>query len=332
MNVRSLLVLSILAILASPFTPPQHLLADDTTATKTAAETVKKKDAAAKVAADQKDSDKEPADKQSAKKDADKKSELKFLRVNKNGKKPLSLQTAVVTYKSEVPEHAGVEVALIGAVHIGEKSYYDELNKLFKNYDALLYEMVSDPNQGVPKEGERGASPISAVQVGMKEMLELRFQLDDIDYTQANFVHADMSPEEFFESMKKRKEGVFQMLLRSVGSGLAMQGAGKSNDIDMLSAMFSENRALGMKRALADQFESMDGQMAALEGNDGRSTLITERNAKAFEVLAREIKAGKKKLGIFYGAGHLKDMHERLVNDYKMTPTETQWLDAWDLK
>jgi hypothetical protein len=258
--------------------------------------------------------------------------ELKFVRVVKKNKQPQALQTAVVTYKSELPEYAGIEIALIGAIHIGDKSYYDELNTLFKKYDALLYEMVADPHQGVPSAEERGTSPVSAVQVGMKDMLDLKFQLDEVDYKPANFVHADMSPEEFFESMKKRKEGVLQMMLRSIGSGLAMQGAGKSKDLDVLSAMFSENRAQNMKRALADQFEMMEGQMAALQGNDGRSTLITERNAKAFEVLAREIKAGKKKLGVFYGAGHLKDMHERLVNQYKMAPAETLWLDAWDLK
>ena len=64
----------------------------------------------------------------------------------------------------------------------------------------------------------------------------------------------------------------------------------------------------------------------------GKSTLITERNAKAFLVLDREIESGKKKFGIFYGAGHLKDMHKRLVEDYGMQPTKTEWLDAWDLK
>ncbi len=300
----------LLSITAFVWIPAGQLWADDKPAAKTA-------DAPGQV------------DKNSATTDTP---ELKFVRVLKQGKQPQSLQTAVVTYKSDSSEYAGVEVTLIGAVHIAEKAYYEELNKLFKSYDALLYEMVSDPKQRVPSQDERGTSPVSAVQVGMKDMLQLKFQLDEVDYKPANFVHADMSPEEFFESMKKRKEGVLQMLLRSVGSGLAMQGAGKANDLDMLSAMFSENRAQGMKRVLADQFEMMDGQMAALQGEDGRSTLITERNAKAFAVLSREIKAGKKKLGIFYGAGHLEDMHKRLVDDYRMQPVETRWLDAWDLK
>ena len=260
------------------------------------------------------------------------KGEIKFVRVSKEATSPLALQTAVVKYKSDSKETEGVEVTLIGAVHIAEKSYYENLNKLFTEYDALLYEMVSDPHQGVPAPSERGSSPISYVQVGMKDMLNLTFQLDEVDYKAKNFVHADMSPEEFFDSMNKRKEGVFKMFLRSVGSGLAMQGAGKSNDLDVLAAMMSSNRSKGLKRALAEQFEMMDGQMAALQGEDGRSTLITERNAKAFKVLGQEIKAGKKKIGIFYGAGHLEDMHQRLLDQYRMEPVETTWMDAWDLK
>ncbi len=275
------------------------------------------------------------SDKEDAKADSKKtkKEKLKFVRVAKDdNKKPLALQTAVVTYKSDSQETAGVEVTLIGAVHIAEKSYYEDLNEQFKKYDVLLYEMVMDPSQGVPEANERGSSPISSVQVGMKDMLELSFQLDEVDYKAKNFVHADMTPEEMFESMNKRKESVFKMLLRSVGSGLAMQGSGKSNDLDVISAMLSDDRAQGMKRAMAEQFEMMDGQMAALQGDDGRSTLITERNAKAFQVLRDQIKAGKKKIGIFYGAGHFEDMHQRLIDEYRMQQVETTWMDAWDLK
>ena len=264
---------------------------------------------------------------------ADKKAdELKFVRVTKDDKKkPLALQTAVVTYKSDSKETEGVEVTLIGAVHIAEKAYFADLNEQFKNYDALLYEMVAPPN-AVPEPQERGASPVSSVQVGMKDMLELSFQLDEIDYKAKNFVHADMTPEEMFESMNKRKESVFKMMLRSIGSGLAQQGSGQSSDLDVISAMMSDDRALALRRAMAAQFEKMDGQMAAIEGDDGRSTLITERNAKAFEVLREQIKAGKKKIAIFYGAGHLEDMNQRLIDDFRMQPVETKWMDAWDLK
>ncbi len=299
----------------------------------------KEKDAAAKDTAtktkdDQTAKEKTPAAETTKAKPRNRnKSGLKFVRVLREDKKtPVALQTAVVTYTSDLPELKGVSVTLIGAVHIAEASYYSELNNLFKSYDVLLYEMVTDPKVGVPQPEERGSSPVSSVQMGMKDLLGLTFQLDEVDYKAPNFVHADMSPEEFFESMKQRKEGLMQILLRSIGSGIAMQGAGKSNDIDLLSAMMSKDRPAAMKRALADQFEQMDGQMAALQGDDGRSTLITERNAKAFEVLDQQIKSGKKNLAIFYGAGHLEDMHQRLTKDYKMQVKETKWMNAWDLQ
>ncbi len=253
-----------------------------------------------------------------------------FVRVFKPGGVAKALQTAVATYRR--PSDAdGVEVVLIGAVHIGEPAYYHKLNELFKSYDALLYELVADPETGLPDPEERGISPISTIQVGMKDSLQLTFQLDEIDYEASNFVHADMTPKEFFHTLDARKEGVLQMFFRSLGSGIAMQSSGKGGDVGLLAALVSGDRPKGLRRAFAEQMQMMDGQMAALTGEDGKSTLITERNAKAFEVLDREIKNGKKKLGIFYGAGHLKDMHQRLIDDYGMELVETQWLDAWEL-
>ena len=121
------------------------------------------------------------------------------------------------------------------------------------------------------------------------------------------------------------------MFFRSLGSGIAMQSAGKGGDVGLLAALVSSDRPKGLRRAFAEQMQMMDGQMAALTCEDGKSTLITERNAKAFQVLDREIKAGKKKLGVFYGAGHLKDMHQRLIDNYGMEQVEVRWLDAWEL-
>ncbi len=255
-----------------------------------------------------------------------------FMRVEKDGKKPQALQTAVVTYRApEGDDGEPVEVTLIGAVHIAESTYYSRLNQLFRNYDSLLFEMVMDPEMGIPEPEDRGVSPVSTIQVGMKDMLDLSFQLDEIDYSAKNFVHADMTPQEFFTTMKSRNEGVMQLLLRSMGASLAMQSSGKGSDLEVITALMS-NDSKALRRAFAEQIEMADGQMAALTGKDGKSTLITERNAKAFEVLDSEIAAGKKKLGVFYGAGHLKDMDKRLREKYGMKIVENEWLDAWDLR
>src|SRR5438132_13552704 len=64
--------------------------------------------------------------------------DIKFLRFVEDGHSGGRLETAVVTYRNE----AGVTVRLVGAVHIGEKSYYEGLNDTFRGDDAVLYELV----------------------------------------------------------------------------------------------------------------------------------------------------------------------------------------------
>ena len=69
--------------------------------------------------------------------------------------------------------------------------------------------------------------------------------------------------------------------------------------------------------ALAQQFENVETLMVGFNGPDG-STLITERNKVALAVLADELKKGRTQIGVFYGAGHLSDMQERLADDFSL--------------
>ena len=265
----------------------------------------------------------------------EKKEQLKFIRVNRDEKnRPLSLDTAICTYVPADGKNEGLVVELVGAVHIGEKEYYQDLNKLFKTYDVLLYELVAEAGTRIPKGGrkEGGASALSSFQVGLQKMLELEFQLNAIDYTPKNFVHADMSPEEFAKSMKARGESWMKMYFRMMGASMAMQAKQQgTSDADLLLALFSENRAYALRQVMAEQFDQPGGGgLAVLDGKNG-STIITERNKKAFEVLKKEIAAGHKKIGIFYGAGHLRDMDERMIKEFGMKRTDLRWKVAWKL-
>jgi hypothetical protein len=260
----------------------------------------------------------------------------KFIRIRRGEDgTPLALETAIVRYVP-VDGDRKVAVDLIGAVHVGDQAYYDALNKRFADYDVLLFELVAPPGAKIPKGGRNGRSsghPVGAMQDGLKSVLDLEHQLDKIDYTAENFVHADMSPDEFSKTMEDRGESFMQMFFRLMGQGAAQQASGGgSNDLGMLLALFSKDRATKMKIAMAEQFENLEGQMAAFDGPEG-STIITERNRKAFEVLDKQIKDGKKRIGVFYGAGHLPDMEERLVRDFKLKRDgDEQWVEAWSLR
>jgi hypothetical protein len=228
-----------------------------------------------------------------------------------------------------------LKVDLVAAVHVGEASYYRKLNKIFKDYDALLYELVAPEGTRIPKGGGGAArsSPVGALQGGMTSILGLAFQLENIDYTKDNFVHADLSPTEFSESMKARGESFMQMFFRMMGQAMAQQSHDPtgSSDMKLLMALFSEDRDLKLKRILAEQFEDLEVSMAALEGPDG-STLITERNKRALEVLAKQIKAGKRNVGIFYGAGHLPGIERDLIEDFGLKRSKIRWIEAWNLR
>ncbi|HEX4131981.1 MAG TPA: hypothetical protein VHZ24_18255 [Pirellulales bacterium] len=254
-----------------------------------------------------------------------------FLRVlrDKNDR-PLEMQTAIVRY-SKPGDKSGLHVDLIGAVHIGDAAYYARLNKQFKRYDALLYELVAPEEHRVPDPKKGGSShPIGMMQKGLKEMLELAFQLDCIDYRKPNFVHADMSPDEFSKSMEDRGESIWTMIFRAMGQSIATQSKGGTNDMQLLMALFDPNRAMALKRAMAEQFEDLEQATGIFGGPEG-STIITERNKVALDVLKQEIAAGKKNLGIFYGAAHLPDMEKRLESDFGLKRRRVTWITAWDL-
>lgn len=265
-----------------------------------------------------------------------KKASADFMRIRKDHRgRDVALETSITRYEVTTEKGERITVDLIGAVHIGEKAYFQNLNERFENYESMLYELVAPegtviPKGGGPREGVP-TNPIAALQVGMKAALGLEFQLEHIDYTKKNFIHADMTPEEFSESMVSNDESISKYAARAIGQSMAMQAAGKGGDsMGMLFAMFSKNKELRMRRAFAKQIQNMEAGMVVFKGKDG-STIIDHRNAKCMKVLESEIAAGKRNIAIFYGAGHLPDMQRRLTSDFKMKRGGQVWLEAWSL-
>jgi len=260
----------------------------------------------------------------------------KFLRIRRDDdKQPLALETSVTHYVSKPGRDPSIQVDLIGAVHVGEHQYYDQLNELFKSYDVVLYELVAPEGTRVVSGQQRaGRNPVSFLQNVMKDVLKLEFQLDRIDYSRPNLVHADMSPTEFSQSMKDRGESFVTLFLRLLADSLAIQAKqgneGAGTDIELLVALLAKDRAYRLKRIMAEQFENMEVQMSSLSGPKG-STLITERNKKAMDVLRNQIQQGKRRMAIFYGAGHLSDMERRLVADFGLQKDSQRWLVAWSI-
>lgn len=257
-----------------------------------------------------------------------------FIRISKgDNNKAKALETSVVRFEGQPgTAYEGRIVDLFGVVHIGQKEYYDEIDRLLATYDVVLYELVAPDGTRIrPEDLKERRSVLASMQTGMKDMLNLEYQLEHIDYMAENFRHADMSPEEFVADMDSRGDGLWKMAARMMGAGLASQQAGDGS-AGLLIALMSDNRAMLMKQALAKQLVDVDVAMAGLDDASGENTLIKGRNRKAFEVLKEELDAGKKTVSVFYGAGHLDDMAKRLEEDFGMKSKSTKWLQAWDLQ
>jgi hypothetical protein len=255
------------------------------------------------------------------------------LRVTRDKNKvPVALEAAIVQFAPASGARTPT-VDLVAAVHIADAAYYRHLNREFQAYDAVLYELVAPEEFKTPKPSDRPSdNPITAMQNGMKDLLDLEFQLKGIDYAAKNMIHADMSPADFAKSMKNRGESAWTMLGRMLAYAMAKEN--QSGDISggqLFAALFAKDRALSLKRLLAEQFQQSGDALAALEGPRG-STLISGRNTVATDVLRKEIAAGKKRLAIFYGAGHMPDLQKRLRDDFAMKPVNTRWLVAWNMK
>jgi len=293
--------------------------------------------------------DKPSAKQTAARKKADSEKVPRFIRIVRDEKtnEPLRMETATVRYVKRLRKVAGkrrrqtVTVDMIGAVHVGERSYYEALNKQFEQYDALLYELVADKGARPPK-GAKAASdnPIGFLQNAMKSTLKLDHQIELIDYSKKNFVHADLSPDEMAKAMRERGDTALTITLGVLADMIRQQriaeakarkkGAkGQATEVDLVTMLLDPNGPAKMKRMMAEQ-------MAALGPGTGvgktlDQLLIKDRNAAAMKVLREQIDGGKRRLGVFYGAAHLPDFHQRLLA-IGFRPRTVTWTTAWDLR
>lgn len=319
-------------------------------------------------------------------------------------KKGAQLQTAIATYRN----NRGVIVDLIGAIHIGDKNYYDVLNAYFEDYDALLYEMVGDPveqyedeaapepeasqpqpqprkkdplpfkklkpkthetSPARPDEAKPGADPelerrlkdldeymekatpkasgsskfeaeaaareklrwLNPMYDMLRNTLALEAQIECIDYTRPNFVHADMTARAFAAKQEERGEGFIQLWMR-MAKAQALAPSSNYKDpglLKVLEILCRPDSATELKRLMGRMFDTVESVMSGMEGPEG-SVIISDRNKVALEVLKIHLALDKKKFGIFYGAAHLPDMEKRLTS-MGFTLEKVEWLTAWDL-
>ena len=253
-----------------------------------------------------------------------------FLRVDEDDR-AARLQASVTRY-----EKNGTAVDLLGAVHIADQAYYDDLNRRFGSYDALLFEMIGgeklvDGKIPEPAEGDDKNSVMAMlgnIYGVVSRFLKLTDQKSAIDYSKKNFVHADLTFAEFTQLQKEKGESLLSFAL-DAGNQAAKDGQDPTQQPNMnrLVTAFLAGNSNAIKMELIHSLGQGDDQIAAFAGD---SVIISDRNAKCLRVLEQQLEMGRRNCGIFYGAAHYPDMEKRLL-EKGFKKTRHEWITAWEV-
>ncbi len=275
-----------------------------------------------------------------------------YLRIERDAShEAVSLQTSIVRLVEEKPE--GLLVDLISAVHVGDISYYNTLNSQLAQYEAVLYELVTPAGieHRAALSERRTSQPDGLVDTLMaigKGLFGFAGQLESIDYTRSNFVHADLSPQQMMDAIRSRGDNELSLALNVTSdliriSNLQAQrfeaeAAVKSKTsiisdeqpFDLLALISDPHAKIKFKRMLAEQFDTSN--LVDQVGPTLTTILISDRNSKVAEVLHRQITEGKRKIAVFYGAAHMPDLERRIAATHQLKRSVCHWLTAWDLR
>jgi hypothetical protein len=252
-----------------------------------------------------------------------------FLRFIGDVTKGGTLETSDVVYRNR----AGVKVRLVSAVHIAMESYFQDIQRTVVGCDAVLYEMVKPKDSPPPRKGAQSDSGVSKLQRFLKDRLDLSFQLDQIDYSKKNFVHADLDAETFAEMQQERGESFATLMLSALLRSLSDPSALRTYDdepTDMMDLMTRPDGERQIKLLLARHLGDIEREAMGINLLNG-TVILTERNKAAMKALDKAITSGRRNIAIFYGAAHMPDLSTRL-EARGFTYDSTSWRAAWEVQ
>lgn len=214
----------------------------------------------------------------------------------------------------------GVTVDLLATAHVGEADFFRQLSDRFPAYDAVLYELVAP--RGVPPTAEG----VNAQQRQFARDTGLENQGRYLTYRRKNFVHADLDLEQI-KRLEIAARGTFKGALGDGPSAVLdpaaaadFAAAGKAKN--RLEHQRLYRRACG--RELVAESQPPPGQTLP----PGLEVLVGARNDEVMRVLRQQVAAGRRKLAVLYGAGHMVDLEHRLLAaGYERQSVE--WVTVW---
>ncbi|MEI7732261.1 MAG: hypothetical protein WCO56_21980 [Verrucomicrobiota bacterium] len=256
-----------------------------------------------------------------------------YLRVQRTHDGVVALQ--VVARQFCDPHRQGAVVWLVGVAHVGDTNYFAALQQFLDQQPLVLFEGIG----GRPAKSEGGRETDDSLQTVMADSLGLVFQLEAIDYARAHFKNSDLTVPQL------------QRVIQETGSAEALQEFDNLLSLmqggTLTSALLNVGmRWIGgnpharamMRLALIETLGSVEGDLSNTKGlppgmQQLMRALIRERNKVVLLDLqgALASRAPPKSVAIFYGAAHMDDLEQRLMNELHYQPVKDQWFCAFSV-
>lgn len=249
----------------------------------------------------------------------------------------LEMQLAVREFELQAPG-----IWLVGVSHLGESNYFDRVQDLLKDKTIVLFEGIGfDEARAQADHPSAQSSSHASLQSKLAQSLGLVFQLEAMDYEQANFRNSDLTVADLQALMetapgsgagKESLDNLLETMQGGQGTAEKMMNFGLG-----LIGSNPKLRSLA-KLTLLEMLAALEGDITKLANFEPGlgpllDALIQKRNDKVIRDLGEQSKrlSRRDSIAVLYGAGHMADFETRLRNaGYK--PKNQVWLTAMSVE
>jgi hypothetical protein len=205
------------------------------------------------------------------------------------------------------------EVSLLPMIHIGSASYYTEVRQRLEKCDVILFEGVrSLPGLIITLAYRLAAHRKRLGLVTQGEALSLSL-------LRARLVHADANTEEF--SVMWSRVPWYQRIILLIGAplfGLALY-------------LTATRESIG-RRLSTEETESREESLGLANFQEIENTFLGARDRRLIESLKSALaeNASCTRLGVVYGAAHMRTASRLLDEKYKFRVIESEWIEVFN--
>jgi hypothetical protein len=221
----------------------------------------------------------------------------------------------------------GPSVWLVGAVHVGEKAYYRQLQGILDAQDLVLYEGVGRIQPAAPTTGTTTTAPPKSTYRLFADAIGLSDQTSEIRYDRPHFRNADLTWKQV-QTLAAKEGKKTQGAITGIGRLLDPNSPQRKEIAFLFQTIQADPGLAEAMRVLMVRVLANPKMLADKAPSLGSGVVIDARNQRVLSHFdaAQRAQPGRS-IAIFYGAGHLPGLQKGLESrGYR--PVETRWITA----